>query len=179
MMRLISCLVCSKCGFCESWDRNLFIHQFLVSWMSSLVRGPLCTLWVVKCCTQAWMWRARRKSWHSRSSSNTFHSSSGFSLGRLSNSLMTFASSSEVLDFTGTSFSGHISGLHSHTGPFQQSSELVTWPPWLTRSAGLSVVGMCLHWIWGYCLIFCTWLEMNCWYWSFVTIQWRATVLSS
>ena len=116
--RLISCLVCSKCGFCESWDRNLFIHQFLVSWMSSLVRGPLCTLWVVKCCTQAWMWRARRKSWHSRSSSNTFHSSSGFSLGRLSNSLMTFASSSEVLDFTGTSFSGHISGLHSHTGPF-------------------------------------------------------------
>ena len=170
-------LVCSKHGFCESWDWTLSVHQFLVSWMSSLVRGPLRTLWVVKRRTQAWMRRARRKSWRSRSSSNTLRSCSGFA--RLSTSLMTFASSSEVSDFMVTGFFGHISGLRSHAEPFYQSSALVTWLPWLARSAGLSVVGTCLHWICGYCLTFCARLETNCRYWPFPTIQWRATVLSS
>ena len=92
---------------------------------------------------------------------------------------MTFASSSEVSDFMVTGFFGHISGLRSHAEPFYQSSALVTWLPWLARSAGLSVVGTCLHWICGYCLTFCARLETNCRYWPFPTIQWRATVLSS
>ena len=52
---------------------------------------------------------------------------SGFA--RLSTSLMTFASSSEVSDFMVTGFFGHISGLRSHAEPFYQSSASVTWLP--------------------------------------------------
>ena len=44
-----------------------------------------------------------------------------------------------------TGFSGQFSGSCDHAGPFHQSSALVTWPPWLAMSAGLSVVGTGLH----------------------------------
>ena len=113
--------------------------------MSSLVSGPLRALWVVKRHTQAWMHRVRRRTSRSRSSSNKCPSCLGCSFARLSASLITFASLSEAWVFSVTGFSGQFSGSCSHAGPFHQSSGLVTCPPRLARSAGLSVVGTCLN----------------------------------
>ena len=80
-----------------------------------------------------------------RSSSNTFGCCLGSSFAKLSTSLMTLASHSDASVFTVTGFSSYISGSHSHVGPFHQSSALVTSPPQLARSSGLSAVRTFLY----------------------------------
>ena len=66
---------------------------------------------------------------------------------------MVFASSSDDGDFAVTGLSGHLPGSLNEDGPFQRSSALVTWPPRLSRSAGLSEVGPYLQCISGCFLI--------------------------
>ena len=70
---------------------------------------------------QAWMRRTRCGSKCLRSSSNTFGCCLGSSFAKLSTSVMTLASRSDAFVFTVTGFSSHISGWHSHVGPFHQS----------------------------------------------------------
>ena len=73
-----------------------------------------------------------------------------FSFHKLSTSLVTLASSSsDASVFRVNGFSGHISGSLSHVGPFHHSSALVTLPPRLARSTGLSAVRTCLDGICG------------------------------
>ena len=72
----------------------------------------------------------------------------------LNTSLMTLASFSEACDFLVTGFSGQLSGSRNHAGPLHQSSVLVTRPPLLAISAGLSRVGTYLHLTSGCSLIF-------------------------
>lgn len=53
--------------------------------------------------------------------------------------------SSEVTDIDVTGLGGQFFSSDSHSGPFHHSS--IVFSPLLARSAGLSCVGTCLHWI--------------------------------
>ena len=81
---------------------------------------------------------------------------------------------------TVTRSGGHALGSLSHAGPFHHSCfSSVTGPPRLARSAGLSLVGTCLHVMSPCSLIFRTQFATNCLKSPFPRIQCSATLLSS